>query len=1133
MAKELFLEERPRSSCESDVYAFGGLILTVMSGKPPYFGIPAGRVLYRVMQNQPPKPEEHPVLSPDDRLWNLMGRCWNPKPKRRPQMKAIVQELREEICHECRVTTPSDLQPGSLLSPSQSSRPVQTQPHQGPGDELMFLSEFNSVENCNRFVADIRRVALEKGLYRDKQWVAQYAASRLKGQALLWHTLELDGGTRCNWDKLQVAILERAEGADATVPPALRHPLDSDRPVSPISSPRNAWSGSSHPGSSLSLPDPDAPLAGASIQNNTLGVTISLMKEGIDFGIIDVSSLSTSSFSKPLVVTSHKKGIAILGAKLRSMTEDRSTAQTTPFTVSVSPCAIAKGQSVTLQVNFVARNCNLLGVFTDHLEIQFRNNHASRNFVICQTVRAEVRNRGLSEELRNKVEYHGLVSKPAEGIKPEAIGTVGQRREDPLRVDWRKPLLAFPIPDRIVELVAGADPKSLLEKVQQTLMPKKLDLKTFAQYWQNLIFLEELQQRSVFAIPKLLKWLLIELDVKGGSTALLRGGCCFSSSRATLLVGASPRVLPAPGLAEKRPSVVIGDVIKIRLHGETKVTHSGYVHHLKGLGVLASIQKDFPHHPGSTYDVEFTLSRIRFRRQHAAVRIQDNKMKRFLFPEWKDVKAVPPSIPCKVHFSPVNRSISGNEPQEMAISRILSMAPGSAPFIIHGAFGTGKTTTLVEAIQQLYSRDNNVRILVCGPSDAAADNIATRLQNVGKSIVLRLNAVTRGYETLQPPDLKLFHKNFGLLCQDPERGGLCFYYPDYHTLLEYRIVVTTCVDAAVPSALGVEQGHFDWILVDKAGQAAEPEVLIPILELAGHNTNLVLCGDPHQIGWLRTIVYVAQSLTPRSYLLRLMEMEMYDEKGAMGQRNVTNLEAGADPIVTSRLIGWHKMPNPKFPIEFRGVVGQDQRESESPSFFNADEVLEVKDIVEALLSDHSMGWKGKDIGIIAPYGAQRSKIRAILVSSFHRDIKVGSVEEFQGQERPIIIISTTRSSPENVPFDLKYALGFVGFPRRLNVAVTRAQASLFIIGNPQILSLDPLWRSLLNYIRLNKGYTGPALDSRSDANGGVNVTIPDFHVPNRQQEHTANMDALERRIRGTVLHQLGLEVEDRYSDVST
>ena len=86
--------------------------------------------------------------------------------------------------------------------------------------------------------------------------------------------------------------------------------------------------------------------------------------------------------------------------------------------------------------------------------------------------------------------------------------------------------------------------------------------------------------------------------------------------------------------------------------------------------------------------------------------------------------------------------------------------------------------------------------------------------------------------------------------------------------------------------------------------------------------------------------------------------------------------------------------------------------------------------------------------------------------------KVGSVEEFQGQERSVIILSTVRSTTDYVAEDVKCALGFVAAPRRLNVAITRARALLIIIGNPYLLSEDPYWRTVLKYCIERHAYTG-------------------------------------------------------------
>ncbi|KAG8955877.1 hypothetical protein FRC04_006324 [Tulasnella sp. 424] len=98
MANELSAGEKPNLA--SDVYAFGGLILTVMSGKPPFDGLLHQVILRRVIQDHPPIQEDHPKLPPDDSLWKLMHRCWNYDPLARPTMGEVLLELLGQINHE-------------------------------------------------------------------------------------------------------------------------------------------------------------------------------------------------------------------------------------------------------------------------------------------------------------------------------------------------------------------------------------------------------------------------------------------------------------------------------------------------------------------------------------------------------------------------------------------------------------------------------------------------------------------------------------------------------------------------------------------------------------------------------------------------------------------------------------------------------------------------------------------------------------------------------------------------------------------------------------------------------------------------------------------------------------------------
>jgi len=195
---------------------------------------------------------------------------------------------------------------------------------------------------------------------------------------------------------------------------------------------------------------------------------------------------------------------------------------------------------------------------------------------------------------------------------------------------------------------------------------------------------------------------------------------------------------------------------------------------------------------------------------------------------------------------------------------------------------------------------------------------------------------------------------------------------------------------------------------------------------------------------------------------------------------------------------------------FHGVVGRDEREKSSPSFFNIEEATIVRKYCSSLIVDRKHKIKPEDIGIITPYHAQRWKIAQLL----RRDpklsgITVGSVEEFQGQERRVIIISTVRSNAGHVTADIRHALGFVANSRRFNVAITRAQAMLIVVGNPDTLGLDPLWRAFLNYIYIRGGWKGKKPE-HWNPNDPVNPGPEDFHGEMRAR---AEGDAMEMMAR--------------------
>uniref|UniRef100_A0A2D4GFP9 RNA helicase n=1 Tax=Micrurus corallinus TaxID=54390 RepID=A0A2D4GFP9_MICCO len=206
-------------------------------------------------------------------------------------------------------------------------------------------------------------------------------------------------------------------------------------------------------------------------------------------------------------------------------------------------------------------------------------------------------------------------------------------------------------------------------------------------------------------------------------------------------------------------------------------------------------------------------------------------------------------------------------------------------------------------------------------------------------------------------------------------------------------------------------------------------------------------------------------------ILRFSNEKFYDEK---------LLECG-DRLITHSYCNWNELPKPKFPIIFHGVSGEDQQEGRSPSFFNTAEISVLIYYLKKLLLENQ-GKKGiktlpKHIGVISPYRKQVEKIRQAINIELKdlmniKDLKVGSVEEFQGQERRVVLISTVRSSSNYFGIDEEFNLGFLNNPKRLNVSLTRAKALLIIVGNPITLSKDPYWNEFLEYCKCNQAWKG-------------------------------------------------------------
>ncbi|GAB4835962.1 Probable RNA helicase sde3 [Ancistrocladus abbreviatus] len=547
--------------------------------------------------------------------------------------------------------------------------------------------------------------------------------------------------------------------------------------------------------------------------------------------------------------------------------------------------------------------------------------------------------------------------------------------------------------------------------------------------------------------------------------------------------------LEVPGLAERRPSLVYGDIVFAKFSSpsaeDPSRPYQGFICRVESDEVLLRFSKEFhmSHQNSNFYDVQFTYNRVNMRRLYQAIHAAQNLETELMFPSRLTRRRVIKAYPVE----PFTFSI--NEEQRRCVEMILGCR-GAPPYVIHGPPGTGKTMTLVEAILQLYSKRKGARVLVCAASNSAADHLLERLINhamieVKASEIFRLNATSRLYDDVHPSHIQFcFFDDFVFRC------------PPLSALKHYRIIVSTYSSASLLYAEGIPRGHFSHLFLDEAGQASEPEAMVPISNLGRRETVVVLAGDPMQLG---PVVYsrIAGNFgLGKSYLQRLFECEFYENKD---ENYITKLvrcyrcppailDLPSQLFYKGELVSCKEdtclslytslnfQTSKPFPVLFIGIQGCDEREGNNPSWFNRIEASKVVEIIKKLMTIAEVS--ESDIGVITPYRQQVVKITKVLETLDMMDIKVGSVEQFQGQERQVIIVSTVRSTVKHNEFDKTYCLGFLSNPRRFNVAITRAMSLLIIVGNPHIVSQDPYWEKLLWYCADNGSYQGCPLPER-------------------------------------------------------
>jgi len=445
-----------------------------------------------------------------------------------------------------------------------------------------------------------------------------------------------------------------------------------------------------------------------------------------------------------------------------------------------------------------------------------------------------------------------------------------------------------------------------------------------------------------------------------------------------------------------------------------------------------------------------------------------------------------------------------NEEQQIAANDIFFARHGNVPYLLYGPPGTGKTLTVVETIKLILTnrKVGHSKILCTAPSDAACDVLARRLmRRLPKSHkILRVNWYSRIPSSL-PVDLYSI--------SSVNKEGF-FAFPTFMEIESTSVIVCQCFVAGYLKQIsGFKMFSFSHVFVDEVSQAMEAETLVPLLNVSSA-CSIILSGDPQQLGPTIRDHVAARMGLGLSLQERLMALPLYESgKYCITTRLVGNyrshkallqvpsnlfykgsLQCRVSDKVASPYVNFGELgPRENFPLMFYDVSrGKEMNKLDTPSYFNLSEVEATLQIIRALVLIEKVEGGNRlsagEIAVIAPFRAQVLHVRRALRLNGLGGVNVGVVEDFQGQETKVVVISTVltrkhknwnQSSPGEKG---EQSLGFMHDPKRFNVAITRAHALCIVVGNLEYLeSSGTYWAALVGYIRHNGGML--AGDTRS------------------------------------------------------
>lgn len=433
-----------------------------------------------------------------------------------------------------------------------------------------------------------------------------------------------------------------------------------------------------------------------------------------------------------------------------------------------------------------------------------------------------------------------------------------------------------------------------------------------------------------------------------------------------------------------------------------------------------------------------------------------------------------------------------NKTQEDAVNKVLHAKDVA---IVHGPPGTGKTTSLVEAIYETLHRENQV--MVCAQSNMAVDWISEKLVDRGVS-VLRIGNPSRVNDKMlsftyerrfeSHPDytqLWSIRKAIRDLYSQNRKGAdrenirqKINSLKDRATELEIRINESLFSEARViactlvGSANRILIGHkFGTLFIDEAAQALEAACWIPIRKA----DRVILAGDHCQLpptiksplalkgGLGNTLMQCVVANKPETVSLLKVQYRMNNDIMQFSSDWFYGGMLQSAPEVKYRSILDYDTP-----ITWINTEGMDCNEEfigENYGRINKPEaelsLAKLKEYIEKIGRERFLDEK-IDIGIISPYKAQVQYLRQLLKKDsyfkpYRQYITVNTVDGFQGQERDVILISLVRANEEG-------QIGFLNDLRRMNVAITRARMKLIILGDVSTLTRHPFYKRLYNYV---------------------------------------------------------------------